>query len=116
MFDVTVIPEALATATADVAGIGSALSEANAAAASTTSGVLAAGADEVSTAIASLFSGHAVNYQALSAQLARFHDQFVQALRSSGNAYAAAEAANVSPLASAERSMQSAVASLLSRP
>ena len=45
-----------------------------------TTGVMVAAADEVSAAIASLFSGHAKTYQALSAQVEAFHAQFVQAL------------------------------------
>ncbi|MEQ0810188.1 PE family protein [Mycobacterium tuberculosis] len=59
---------------------------------------IAAGADEVSTAIAALFGAHGQAYQALSAQAQAFHAQFVQALTSGGGAYAAAEAAAVSPL------------------
>lgn len=47
--------------------------------------MLAAGGDEVSAAIAALFSGHAHAYQALSAQAASFHQQFVQSFRGSGN-------------------------------
>jgi hypothetical protein len=60
-------PEALAAAASNLAGIESALSAANAAAGAHTTAVLAAGADEVSAAIAAVFSGHAQGYQALSA-------------------------------------------------
>ncbi|WP_414855596.1 PE family protein, partial [Mycobacterium gordonae] len=49
-------PELLAAAAADVAGIGSSLRAANSAAAVPTTAVLAAAGDEVSVAIASLFS------------------------------------------------------------
>ncbi|WP_142361371.1 PE family protein, partial [Mycobacterium ostraviense] len=91
-------PEALAAAAADVVGIGSSLRSANAAAAAPTTAVLAAGADEVSAAVASLFSGHGQAYQSLSSQMTAFHDQFVQALNSSSGAYATAEATNASPL------------------
>jgi hypothetical protein len=52
------------------------ISTANAAAATPTAGVLAAAEDEVSEAIASLFSGHAQAFQALSAQAAAFHAQW----------------------------------------
>jgi PE family len=55
--------------------------------------VVAAGADEVSTAIAAVFGAHAEGYQALSAQAASFHDQFVQALNAGAGAYASTEAA-----------------------
>jgi hypothetical protein len=42
--------------------------------------VAAAAEDEVSAAIASLFSGHAQQYQALSAHAAAFHSEFTRAL------------------------------------
>ena len=87
-------PDMLAAAAADVAGIGSSLNEANAAAAASTTKVIPAAADEVSAAIASLFSSHGTAFQALSAQAAAFHSWFVQALNSAEGAYAAAEAAN----------------------
>lgn len=50
-------PEVFAAAASDVAGIGSSLSAANVAAAVSTTGVLTAAGDEVSAAIAALFSG-----------------------------------------------------------
>lgn len=92
---VVTIPEALAAVATDLAGIGSTIGTANAAAAVPTTTVLAAAADEVSAAMAALFSGHAQAYQALSAQATIFHDQFVQALTSGGNLYAAAESHTV---------------------
>ncbi len=73
MLNLTVGPEALAAAAADAQAIGSALSTANTAMAPTTTGVLAAGADEVSMAIASVFSNHGLTYQSISAQAATFH-------------------------------------------
>ncbi|WP_459758468.1 PE family protein, partial [Mycobacterium riyadhense] len=94
----TVAPDVLAEAATNVAGIGSSLSEANLVALAPTTQVLAAAGDEVSAAIASLFSSHAAQYQALAAQAAAFHTQFVGALNGAGAAYALAEAANVSPL------------------
>ena len=80
-------PGGLQAAASDVAGIGSSLSEAHAAAAAPTSALIAAAEDEVSAAIASLFSSHAQQYQALSAQAAAFHAEFVQALNGAGGAY-----------------------------
>ena len=56
--------------------------------------MLGAGADEVSAAIASLFSGHAAAFQTLSAKAAAFHEQFVQFLNGGASSYASAEAAN----------------------
>ncbi|MEK1267323.1 PE family protein [Mycobacterium ulcerans] len=76
----------------------SVLSAANSAAAGPTMAVMAAGADEVSALIAGLFDAHAQAYQALSAQALVFHDQFVQMLNAGAGSYAAAEAANASPL------------------
>src|SRR5690348_14354821 len=91
--------DTLAAAAADVAGIGSSLSAAHSAAAPSTTAVIAAAEDEVSAAIASLFSGHGKAFQALGAQASAFHSAFVQSLNSAGGAYAAAESANASPLA-----------------
>lgn len=91
-------PEVIAAAATDLASLESSISAANAAAAANTTALLAAGADEVSTAVAALFGAHGQAYQALSAQAQAFHAQFVQALTSGGGAYAAAEAAAVSPL------------------
>jgi PE family len=104
---VVAAPEFVAAAASDLANIRSAISSANAAAAARTTGVLAAGADEVSAAIATLFGAHAQDYQALSAQMTAFHAQFVQALNSAGSSYAAAEAANASPLQTLEEDVQS---------
>ncbi|WP_277396049.1 PE family protein [Mycobacterium camsae] len=97
MFVVTA-PATLAQAAADLLGIGSGLRTANAVVADPISEVAAAGADEVSAFIAALFSGHADSYRQLSAQMAAYHDNFVETLRGCGCAYAAAEDANASPL------------------
>src|SRR5271157_1691548 len=88
-------PELMTAAATDLANIGSTLNAANVAAAASTTGVIAAAEDEVSLAIANLFSGHAQAYQALSAQAAAFHEQFVQALTAGAGSYVGAEAANV---------------------
>ena len=98
---VITVPDTLAAAAADVAGIGSSLSEANSAAAAPTTAVVAAAEDEVSAAISALFSGYGKEFQALSAQAAAFHAKFEQALNGAGSAYAAAEATNASPLQAA---------------
>jgi hypothetical protein len=76
---VVAAPEMLAAMATKMASIGSALNAANAAAPTTQ--MLAAGADEVSAAVATLFAGNAQAYQAVSAEAAPFHDQFVLALR-----------------------------------
>ena len=87
-------PDVLSSASADLAGIGSAIREANAAAAApSTTSVVAAAQDEVSAAISKVFGGYAGEFQAMSAQAAAFHAQFVQSLTSGGFMYAAAESA-----------------------
>lgn len=63
--------DVLVAAAADLEGIGSALAAANRAAEAPTTGLLAAGADEVSAAIASLFSGNAQAYQAMTHRVGR---------------------------------------------
>jgi hypothetical protein len=92
---VIAVPEVVTAAATDLANIGSMIGSASAAVAAPTTGVLAAGADEVSAVIASLFSQHAWAYQAVSAQAAGFHSQFVQTLNSGVAAYVNTEAANV---------------------
>ncbi|EUA86123.1 PE family protein [Mycobacterium ulcerans str. Harvey] len=110
----------LAGAATDLAGLGSTLQIANRAAAATITGVPAAGADDVSAALAAVFSGHALDYQALSAQMAGVHQRFVQALTASGSSYAAAEAANTNPLQGVEEHLlgvlNSPTQALLGRP
>jgi hypothetical protein len=95
---INVAPEFVSSAAADLAAIGSTISEANAAAASPTTSVVPAAADEVSTRIAALFSAHAQEFQALSAQAATFHQQFVNLMNGGAAQYAATEAASVNPL------------------
>ncbi|MGO9381576.1 MAG: PE family protein [Mycobacterium sp.] len=102
-------PEALATAASDLAGIGSTLGTASAAVAAPTTGVLAAAADEVSAQVAALLSGHGLGYQQLSARLAAFHEQFVQALSAGASTYAAVEANAAQTLANAVNAPAEAV-------
>ena len=93
-----VAPEVMAAAAGNLTGIGSAIRQANEVAAASTTQVVAAASDEVSAAISALFGGYGQEFQALSAQAALFHDQFVQTLNSGGGTYAAAEAANATPM------------------
>ena len=95
----------MSAAATNVASIGSMVATANQGMAGATTGVLAAAEDEVSVAIAALFSAHGWGYQALSSQAAAFHGRFVQALTGAAGAYAAAEAANASPLATFEQAL-----------
>ena len=101
------VPESLATAVADTARIEALLGTANTSARASTTAVVAAAEDEVSTAIATVFSHQAQQFHALSAQASAFHSQFTQNLNSAGSAYAAAEAANASPLAAMVSGAQS---------
>jgi hypothetical protein len=88
---------ALASASADVNGIGEAIREATTAAAEPTTSIVPAAADEVSAAITRLFGTYGQEFQSLTAQSAAFHARFVQSLSSGGAAYATAEAANADP-------------------
>ncbi|OOK79528.1 PE family protein [Mycobacterium kansasii] len=92
------IPELLASTATDLERIGSRLSAVNATAVGPTTVLVSAGSDEVSAAVASLFSRHAQEYQAWSARVSTFHAHFVQTLTTGAGMYHAAEAANVSPL------------------
>src|SRR5438270_9052608 len=85
-------PEALATASADLSGIGEAIKDAAAMWAPSTTRIAPAAADEVSAAVARLFVNYAQTYQTLGAQAAAFQQQFVQALSGGAGSYAAAEA------------------------
>lgn len=97
---VVALPEVMSAAATDVASIGSVVATASQGVAGATTTVLAAAEDEVSAAIAALFSAHGQDYQALSAQLAVFHERFVQALTGAAKGHAAAELANASLLQS----------------
>jgi PE family len=84
---VTTQPEALSTAATALGGIGSSFS-------APTTGVVPAAADEVSALTAAQFAAHAQLYQAVAAQAAAIHEQFVNTLGTSAGSYAATEAAN----------------------
>ncbi|QUR67775.1 PE family protein [Mycobacterium spongiae] len=90
--------DALAAAARDLTGIAEAIKRAAAAAAPSTTAIVAAAGDEVSAAIANLMGNYAQEFQTLTAQTTLFHTEFARALSTAGAAYAAAEAANASPL------------------
>ncbi|QUR68330.1 glycoside hydrolase family 64 protein [Mycobacterium spongiae] len=100
---VSVAPEMMTTAASDLVRIGSSVNTANATARASTTQLLAAAEDEVSAAIAAFWGEHGRAYQAISTQAATFHQQFVQALNAGARSYAAAEAANASPLQTLEQ-------------
>ncbi|WP_081665542.1 PE family protein [Mycobacterium sp. UM_CSW] len=93
MSQVMVTPEALHTAAANLANIGLNVEAAHKVAAAPTTAIVPAAADEVSGAIAKVFSHHAANYQALAGQAAAFNDQFVQHLTAGAFSYTDIEAA-----------------------
>lgn len=96
-----VAPENLITAARDLATIGSEMKFAHLEAAPPTTSIATAASDEVSAAIAGVFESHGQDFQKLAGQATAFHDQFIQALTGSANAYASAEAANAAVLSAA---------------
>ncbi|WP_082277198.1 PE family protein, partial [Mycobacterium ostraviense] len=106
---VAIAPETTAAAAADLNSLGSTLRAANAAAAVGTTQLLPAAGDEVSVAIAAVFSDLGQGFQAVSAQTALFHEQFVQLLSGGGLLYAMTEAANASPLQVLEQDLLAAI-------
>ena len=109
-------PESVAAAASNLATIGSTIREAHAAAGATTQ-IVAAAEDEVSAAIAAMFSAHGQGFQALGAQAAAFHDQFVQAFTAAAGSYAGAEAANVAAFAaSPAQTLEQDVLGLINAP
>lgn len=87
-------PEAMLAKAADLAEVASTIREANTVADAPTAGLQAVAADQVSAAVAALLGSYAQEYQTVGAQMATLHDQLVQNLTASGNAYANTEAAN----------------------
>ncbi len=99
-------PQLLTTAATDAQQINSAISQARAAAAGPTTSMVAAAEDEISALTAQLFGSYGQQYQALLQQASVFHDSFVAALSSAGNAYAGAEAAASNLLGTVEADVQ----------
>ncbi|MEK1233433.1 PE family protein, partial [Mycobacterium ulcerans] len=117
---VLAVPDMVAEAAADLAGVGSVIDAANTAAAGSTTGIVAAAEDEVSAAIAALFSGHGQAYQQISTRVAEFHAQFERVFAAGVQAYSGAEAANASflqdPLQTALNATNKPVQDLTGRP
>lgn len=87
-------PEFLFAAAGELSGIGSAVDAGNMAALGPTAAILPAGADEVSALTTAQFIAHAQSYQAVAAEAAAMHQQFLAVLSGNAQAYAEAEAAN----------------------
>jgi hypothetical protein len=96
-----VVPEFVEAAASDLVGLGSTISEAQTAAAASTTAIAPAASDEVSAAIAALFSAQSREFQTLSARAQEFHAQLVRALTGAAGAYRATEAANAAALTAA---------------
>ncbi len=96
---INVVPDVMTTASANLADIGSSLRAAHAAAVAQTTAIAAPGADEVSAAITSFFGSAGDEFQALGAQAAAYHDNFVDALNAGLGQYVSAEAANAAAAA-----------------
>ncbi len=92
---VSVVPDLVASASGQLDAIGSALSAANAQATVPITGIPAMAADDVSAAVQSVFKTYAQSFQAVSAEAAAFHSQFVGLLAGGAARYLSAEIANV---------------------
>jgi hypothetical protein len=98
---VTAAPEAVSAAAGNLQAIGSTLGQATAAAAGHTTAITAAAADDVSLAISQMFGSYGQEFQALSAQAAAFHNEFVGLLNGGAAAYLNAELTNAQQTAAA---------------
>ena len=65
--------------------------------------MVAPASDQVSGAVTAVLTAYGREYQAISAQLSEFHEEFARGLAAGAGAYAAAEAANASPLQTLEQ-------------
>jgi PE family len=90
----SVAPDIVAEAGAQLENLGSTLRSATAAAASQTTAVAAPAADQVSMAVAALLGTHGQEFQTINAQAAEFHDEFVSRLGGGAAQYAGAELTN----------------------
>lgn len=104
---VVVTPESLQGAAEHLTGLRSLLGDAAASAAGPTTGIAAAAQDEVSVALASMFSDLGHGFQSVNAQAQAFHDQFVAALHGGVSDYLSAEAANVDLFGNLAANLQS---------
>lgn len=111
-----IAPEFVASVGADLTNIGARISAATAAVSGPTSGVVPAAADEVSAAIADLFSEQGQAFQALSTQTSTVHTRFVRLLNGGVAEYVGAEAAAASPLESVLAVINTPTELLLGRP
>ncbi|AYE93878.1 hypothetical protein C0J29_02805 [Mycobacterium paragordonae] len=91
---VVATPDFLTAAAGDLAALGSTVTAAGAVAAHSTTSLLAAAEDEVSTAVATLFSAFGREYQAVARQTSQYQEGLALRLATTANAYQATELAN----------------------
>src|SRR5262249_16023559 len=90
----SVAPDIVSEASAQLDNLGSALRSATAAAATETTAVAAPAADQVSMAVGGLLGADGQEFQSINAQAADFHDEFVSRLSGGAAQYAGAELTN----------------------
>lgn len=90
----TVVPDAVATASSNIESMGSSLRSASDAAVRSTTAIAPPGADEISSAITSLFGTHGQEFAAVNARAAAFQAEFVKLLNGGALQYVNAEIAN----------------------
>nr|WP_082994203.1 PE family protein [Mycobacterium gordonae] len=90
----TVVPDAVATASSNIESMGSSLRSASDAAVRSTTAIAPPGADEISSAITTLFGTHGQEFAAVNARAAAFQAEFVKLLNGGALQYVNAEIAN----------------------
>ncbi|MBY0440808.1 MAG: PE family protein [Mycobacteriaceae bacterium] len=95
---VTALPEAMDSAAAELASIGTTVVAGNAAGAAATTGVVPPAAEPASVLLAAAFGTHGGVYQVTQALGTMVHDMFVATMGASAGSYAASEAANVATM------------------
>lgn len=106
-------PSFLASAAADLGRIGTTVENACSAATVRTSGLMPAAGDEVSAAIAGVFSAHGDQYRWAASRVAKFHSEFTRALADAATNYVQAEWRNAALLSNATQGTSGAGAGAL---
>ncbi|OBK28552.1 hypothetical protein A5634_20230 [Mycobacterium asiaticum] len=94
MTSLSVVPEAVTAASANLDDLGSALRSASVAAVDRTTAITPAAADEISAAVVTLFGSHAREFETLNARASAFHAEFVNLLNGGAAKYVSAEIGN----------------------
>ncbi|WP_310786297.1 PE family protein [Mycobacterium sp. Z3061] len=90
----SIVPDAVATASSNLESVGSALRSASDAAVRRTTAIAPPAADEISSAITRLFGSHGQEFAAVNARASAFHAEFVKLLNGGALQYVNAEIAN----------------------